>query len=130
PEGLPLEATAGLARGQLGVPHGSLLAAAADPALLSRLGLAGVAGTAEGYLYPTTYTVRMRVGAAELVRLMTDQFLAHWQAEWQPRLDTLRMTRHQLVTLASIIQAAVRYRPDREYAAAVAHHPLRNRTLL
>ena len=125
PEGLTLREIADLAQSQLGVPHDSLLAAAADPALLSRLGLAGVAGTAEGYLYPTTYTVRMRVGAAELVRLMTDQFLAHWQAEWQPRLDTLRMSRHQLVTLASIIQAEVRYRPDREYVSAVYHNRLR-----
>jgi len=103
PEGLTLREIADLAQSQLRVPHDSLLAAAADPALLGRLGLAGVAGTAEGYLYPTTYTVRMRLGGSELVRLMTDQFLAHWQAEWQPRLDSLRMTRHQLVTLASIV---------------------------
>jgi len=125
PEGLTLREIADLAQSQLGVPHDSLLAAASNPTLLRQLGVAGLAGTAEGYLYPTTYTVRVRVGPGELVRLMTDQFQAHWQEEWQPRLDSLRMTRHQLVTLASIIQAEVRYAPDREYVSAVYHNRLR-----
>jgi len=74
---------------------------------------------------PTTYTVRVRIGAGELVRLMTDQFIAHWVPEWETRLDTLHMTRQQLVTLASIVQAEVRYAPDAEYVSAVYHNRLR-----
>ena len=62
PEGLTLREIADLAQSQLGVPHDSLIAAASDPTLLRQLGVAGPAGTAEGYLYPTTYTVRVRVG--------------------------------------------------------------------
>ncbi len=122
PEGLTLREIADLAQSQLRVPRDSFLAAAGDPETLRRL---GIVGTAEGYLYPTTYTVRVRIGAGELVRLMTDQFIAHWVPEWETRLDTLHMTRHQLVTLASIIEAEVRYAPDAEYVSAVYHNRLR-----
>ena len=122
PEGLTLREIADLAQTQLGVPRDSFLAAASEPETLRRL---GIVGTAEGYLYPTTYTVRVRIGAGELVRLMTDQFIAHWVPEWETRLDTLHMTRHQLVTLASIIEAEVRYAPDAEYVSAVYHNRLR-----
>jgi UPF0755 protein len=130
PEGLMLDEVAQLAAAELAVPRDSFRTAAEDPVLLRDLGLTADAVTVEGYLYPTTYTVRPHPSARELVRLMTDQFLAHWGPGWQARLDTLRMTRHQVVTLASIIQAEVRFGQDREYVSAVYHNRLRLGMLL
>jgi len=127
PEGLMLIEIADLAAQELGVPRDSFRAAAADSALLRHLGLAAFAATAEGYLYPTTYTVRPRPSARELVRLMTDQFAAHWPRAWQARADALRLSRHQIVTLASIIQAEVRFPSDRDYVSAVYHNRLERR---
>ena len=129
-EGLMLFEIADMAAQQLGVPRDSFRAAANDPLLLRDLGVYAVAATAEGYLYPTTYTVRPRPTARELVRLMADQFLAHWPHDWQARAETLRMSRHQVVTLASIIQAEVRYAPDRDYVSSVYHNRLRRGMLL
>jgi UPF0755 protein len=129
-EGLQLAEVAEAARAQLGVSRDSFLAAGTDPAVLQSLGILGKAATAEGYLYPTTYMVRVHISARELVRSMVDQFLADWRPEWQARLDTLGMSRHQLVTLASIIQAEVRYAPDRDYVSAVYHNRLRRGMLL
>ena len=130
PEGLMLDEVGQLAATELAVPRDSFRAAAEDPVLLRDLGLTADAATVEGYLYPTTYTVRPHPSAHELVRLMADQFLAHWGPTWQARLDTLRMTRHQIVTLASIIQAEVRFSQDREYVSAVYHNRLRLGMLL
>jgi len=130
PEGLMLTEVADYARIQLGVPRDSLLAAARDPALLAKLGLGPDAATAEGFLYPTTYLVRIHPVAREVVRVMTDRFLAYWSPEWQARLDSLHWSRAQLVTLASIIQAEVRYAPDREYVSAVYHNRLKRRMKL
>ncbi len=130
PEGLMLVEVLQLAATALDVPLDSFRAAAEDPVLLRDLGLAASAASVEGYLYPTTYTVRPHPSARELVQLMTDQFLAHWLPAWEPRLDTLRMTRHQIVTLASIIQAEVRFGQDREYVSAVYHNRLRIGMLL
>jgi len=124
PEGLMLTEVADYARIQLGVPRDSFLAAARDTAIIAKLGLAPGTPSAEGFLYPTTYLVRMRPDARELVRVMTDRFLAYWTPEWQARLDTLHWSRIQLVTLASIIQSEVRYAPDRAYVSAVYHNRL------
>jgi UPF0755 protein len=125
PEGLTLMEVAEYARIQLGVPRDSLLAAARDPALLAKLALGPGATSAEGFLYPTTYLVRVHPAARDVVRIMTDRFLAYWSPEWQARLDSLHWSRAQLVTLASIIQAEVRYAPDREYVSAVYHNRLK-----
>ncbi|HEX4600864.1 MAG TPA: endolytic transglycosylase MltG [Gemmatimonadales bacterium] len=119
PEGLRLTEVAALAATELHIPPDSFLAAAQDPALRAELGLPPGTTSAEGYLYPTTYLVPLHLAARELVRLMTREFIAQWSPEWQARLDTLGQSRHQVVTLASIVEAEVRYDPDRPYIAAV-----------
>ena len=125
PEGLMLGEVAHFAQTDLGVPRDSFLAAARDPALRGELGLPPEAPSVEGYLYPTTYVLPRRMGARELVRVMVRQFLDQWQPEWEPRLDSLHFTRHQLVTLASIIEAEVRVDADRPFVSAVYHNRLR-----
>ncbi len=124
PEGLMLVEVAAAAGAQLGVPRDSFLAAARDPDLIQGLGLPGDARSVEGYLFPTTYLVPLHMHARDLVRVMTREFAAQWQPEWQARLDSLHLTRHALVTLASIIEAEVRYDPDRPYVSAVYHNRL------
>jgi UPF0755 protein len=123
-EGLRVVEIADLASQELGVPPDSFLAAAHDPAIIDQLGLPPETESLEGYLYPTTYTVRPHPQARELVRLMTDEFTAHWSHAWEARLDTVRLSRHQLITLASIIESEVRYAPDRDYVSAVYHNRL------
>lgn len=129
-EGLRVVEIADLASQELGVPRDSFLAAVRDTAVLARLGLPPETETAEGYLYPTTYTVRPHPTAHELVRLMTDEFAAHWSSTWDARLDSLHLSRHQLMTLASIIESEVRYAPDRDYVSAVYHNRLDRGMLL
>ena len=118
-EGLRLVEVADLAHEQLRIPRDSFVAAARDPTLLGGLGVPDGTTSAEGYLFPTTYLLPQHIGARELVRVMTHQFIEQWSPEWQARLDSLRMTRHQLVTLASIVESEVRYDPDRPFIAAV-----------
>jgi UPF0755 protein len=122
-EGLMLSEVADLA-GELGIRRDSMLAAAGDPALRRDLGLPDAATSVEGYLFPTTYMVGVHITARELVRVMTREFLAQWQPEWTPRLASQHLTRHQLVTLASIIEAEVRYDPDRPFVSAVYRNRL------
>ena len=123
-EGLMLVEVADLAAADMGFPRDSVLAAAGDPALLRQLNLPPVAKNVEGYLFPTTYVVPVHIGPRELVRVMTREFLAQWQPQWSARLDSIHMTRHQLVTLASIIEAEVRYEPDRPFVAAAYRNRL------
>jgi UPF0755 protein len=118
------------ARAWLGVPRDAFRAAMRDTALQRELGIRDTPAGVEGYMYPTTYVVPMRMPARELVKLMTHEFIARWQPEWDARLGELKMTRHEIVTLASIIEAEVRYRPDRPYVSAVYHNRLKRRMAL
>lgn len=123
-EGLRLAEVADLAWEDLRIRRDSFMAAAHDSGLLAGLGVPEGTTSAEGYLFPTTYLLPQHIGARELVRVMTHQFIAQWSPEWQARLDSLRMSRHQLVTLASIVESEVRYDPDRPFIAAVYHNRL------
>ena len=123
-EGLRLIEVADLAEDALRIPRDSFIVAARDPALLAGLGVPEGTTSAEGYLFPTTYLLPQRIGARELVRVMTHQFVQQWSPEWQARLDSLGMSRHQLVTLASIVESEVRYDPDRPFIAAVYRNRL------
>jgi UPF0755 protein len=113
------------ARSWLGVSRDSFTAAMRDTSLERELGIRPSPAGVEGYMYPTTYVVPMRMRARDLVKLMTHEFIARWEPEWDARLDELKMTRHEIVTLASIIEAEVRYRPDRPYVSAVYHNRLK-----
>ena len=113
------------ARSWLGVPRDSFTAAMRDTSLERELGIGPSPAGVDGYMYPTTYVVPMRMRARDLVRLMTHEFVARWQPEWDARASELGMTRHEIVTLASIIEAEVRYRPDRPYVSAVYHNRLK-----
>ena len=124
-EGLRLTEVAQLAQAALGIPRDSFVDAAEDPELLGGLSVPEGTSSAEGYLFPTTYLLPQRIGARELLKVMTHQFIAQWSPEWQARLDSLGMSRHQLVTLASIVESEVRYDPDRPFIAAVYHNRLK-----
>ena len=124
-EGLRLGEIADIAQRGLRIPRDSFLDAAQDSALLADLGVPDEAASAEGYLFPTTYLLPQRIGAHELVRVMIHQFLEQWSPDWQARLDSLHFTRHQLVTLASIIESEVRYDPDRPFISAVYQNRLK-----
>jgi UPF0755 protein len=123
PEGLMLSEVAAEVERQLGIPSDSVLAAARDPALIARV--APGAPTLEGYLYPSTYFVPLPATARAVVTQMVGQFEDAWQPAWTARLDSLEMTRHQIVTLASIIEGEVRHDRDRAYVSSVYHNRLR-----
>ncbi|HEX9727111.1 MAG TPA: endolytic transglycosylase MltG [Gemmatimonadales bacterium] len=123
PEGSMLTELAGAVETQLGIPADSVLVAARDAALLDRVG-AGAA-TLEGYLYPSTYHVRVGVSATEVVRQMLAEFEARWRPAWDARADTLGLTRHDIVILASIIEGEVLHDRDRPFVSSVYHNRLR-----
>ena len=123
PEGMMLAEIAATVSQQIGISAAEFNAAARDHSSVARMNASG--STVEGYLYPSTYLVRYGTTGAEVVRQMLDEFESHWHPEWNQRLDSLRLTRHQLVTLASIIEGEVRYGPDRPFVSSVYHNRLR-----
>jgi UPF0755 protein len=124
PEGLTIPEVAALAQERLGIPADSLIAAAQDSAAASAT-LGFRAKSFEGFLRPETYSLRHGTTPAELVRVMAEGFLSAWKPQWDARLDTLRWTRAQAVTLASIVEGEARADDERETIAGVYHNRLR-----
>ncbi len=122
PEGLMISEIATFVEHQLGIPSDSLRAAARDTVLARRLGTREP--TLEGYLYPSTYHVEVGATAHDVVRQMVAEFEARWEPEWNARLDSLGLSRDELVTLASIIEAEVLDPADRFYVSSVYHNRL------
>jgi UPF0755 protein len=129
-EGMMAFEVAERARVWLRIPRDSFFAAVKDTALQRELGIVVNPAGVEGYMYPTTYTVPVGIKARDLVRIMTREFTERWPSEWDVLVAERGMTRHQVVTLASIIEAEVRYRPDRPYVSAVYHNRLKRRMAL
>lgn len=124
PEGLSIPEFAALASERLGVPEDTVIAAARDGAAASAL-LGIRVGSYEGFLRPETYSLPLGTRADELVRIMAEAFEAAWQPSWTARLDSIRMTRLQLVTFASIVEGEARADDERETIAGVYHNRLR-----
>ena len=125
PEGLMATEVAEVAQSRLGIPKDSFLLAIRDPDLKEELGVPSNAPTVEGYLFPTTYLVPPRIGARDLVRAMVREFQGQWDSSWTRTLDSAHLSRQAVVTVASIVEAEVRYDPDRPYVAAVYLNRLR-----
>ena len=105
------------------VPVESLEVATRDTNLLKQAG--SPAKTLEGYLFPETYVFSHGASGFLIVKAMLTQFEREWKPEWNKRLDTLKMSRHQIVTLASIIEKEARRAEERPIISAVYHNRLR-----
>jgi UPF0755 protein len=117
PEGLTVLEMAPLVAQQLGVPADSFTAAAKDTSLAH--GTAAALPSLEGVLLPETYLVPQGTSARDFARIMTEEFARAWQPEWTARLDTLGLTRAQLLALASIVEGEARVDDERATIAGV-----------
>ena len=124
PEGLTIQDVAGLAAGKLGIRADSFVAAARDSTAASQL-LGMKVPSFEGFLRPETYVLPADVTARQLVRIMAESFKSEWKPAWDARLDTLKMTPLELVTLASIVEGEARVDTEREIIAGVYRNRLR-----
>ena len=100
----------------------AFLAAARDPALLAELSIPGP--SAEGFLFPETYALRLPSQPAEVIRLMHRQFEKVWNelsaGARPPALSPL-----EAVTLASIVERETAAPGERPLVAAVFLNRLR-----
>lgn len=96
----------------------AFLDAARDPALIRDLD--PKAGTLEGYLFPSKYRVYRKTTAAEICRMMTNEFRAQWQA-----LAASASPVHDTVTLASLVEREARLPEERPLVASVFRNRLR-----
>jgi UPF0755 protein len=128
PEGFSLSQIAATVSSKLSQPADSVEAAARDTAVLHRLDVP--VPTAEGYLFPDTYTFMDGTTARAAVDAMVKRFEQIWKPEWTARLDTIHLSRNDVMALASIVEKEARLPEERPVIAAVYMNRLRTGMLL
>jgi UPF0755 protein len=123
PEGFTLNQIVPLVARVLEVPVDSVIAAVRDTVHLEQLGVP--TPTLEGYLFPDTYMFLPGTPARVATGAMVRRFEQVWRPEWTARLDTLGMTRHEVVTLASIVEREAKRPDERPVIAGVYRNRLR-----
>jgi UPF0755 protein len=99
-----------------------------DTTLLERLDIP--TPTLEGYLFPDTYVFTEGTTAREAVETMVHRFEQIWKPEWTARLDTIALSRNDVMALASIVEKEAKLNEERPVIAAVYMNRLRAGMLL
>ena len=128
PEGFELAQIIPLFASKLAIPPESLAAAVRDTALLRQLDVP--TPTIEGYVFPDTYMFPEQTSARVAIATSVRRFEQVWQPEWTARLDTIGLSRHDVMTLASIVEKEARLPEERPVIAAVYMNRLRDHMLL
>ena len=123
PEGFAIADIAPLLARSLGVQVESVQVAVRDSAMRRRLDVP--TPTLEGYLFPDTYSFPDGTTGRAAVETMVRRFEQVWDPQWNDRLQALAMSRHDAVTLASIVEKEARLAPERPVIAAVYLNRLR-----
>lgn len=128
PEGYSLGQILSLFSSKLAISPESLAAAVRDTALLHQLDIP--TETVEGYVFPDTYIFPAQTSARSAIATGVRRFEQVWQPEWTLRLDTIGLSRHDVMTLASIVEKEARLPEERPVIAAVYMNRLRDHMLL
>ena len=128
PEGFTIARIAPMLAQALSVPLDSVNAAVRDTAIIRRVNSPGP--TLEGYLFPDTYAFPDGTRPRDAVLEMVTRFEREWKNEWNARLDTISLSRHQVVTLASIVEREAKVAAERPIIAGVYFNRLREKMLL
>jgi len=94
-----------------------------EPEFVRELGLE--AANLEGYLFPDTYGFPKDVGTKDILRRLVNRFHEVYDAMWDERAASYGLKRHEVVTLASIIEKETGVDSERPFVSAVFHNRLR-----
>ena len=120
-EGLTVEETMAAIVKQTDLSSKQVLAAARKPAALGLPAYAG--GELEGYLFPATYVAPPDTSATELLGMMVDRFeQAAAEAGLEEAAARLDVSPHELVTVASLVQAEAQRDEDFGKVAQVVYN--------
>jgi UPF0755 protein len=84
----------------------------------------------EGYLLPETYYLYANSSADEVIKKLKNEMDKFWERSMIERLNNLGLTRHEILTMASIIDGESNLREEFARIAGVYHNRLKRRIKL
>ena len=123
PEGLTIVQIADLAAQDGLTDRAEFLRLGKDRTFIASLGIK--AETLEGYLYPDTYKFPRPIKAREVLVAMVEQLRQVVGPDLFVRMQELKMTLHEVLTLASVIEKETGSGDERPEISAVFHNRLK-----
>lgn len=96
-----------------------------DRTFIATLGVE--ADSLEGYLFPETYSFARGTKAKDVIKTMVDGLYHVWGTDLQEQAARMKLSLHQALTLASVIEKETGVKDERELIAAVFHNRLRKK---
>lgn len=103
----------------------AFIAVATDPEKVRQMAIGDSIQTFEGYLFPDTYYFPRNVKPVTVIRTMVERFRSIYKKEWYERANTLGLSQHQVLTLASIIEKETGVPSERPLISSVFHNRLK-----
>jgi UPF0755 protein len=128
PEGFDLRDIAPVLAKALSVPEDSVQVAVIDTTWRRKLNVP--AASLEGYLFPATYAFADGTTAREAVTAMLERFESVWKPEWDARVKAMAISRHDAITMASIVEKEARKPEERALISAVYWNRVKKGMLL
>lgn len=125
PEGITIYRAASIAKEKLGLDSGIFMRFATDTAFLHSFGIPREAKTAEGYLFPDTYEFLLSANPNDLITRMAKRWKKISNDSLYEHSDEEELSLHEVMTLASIVEAEARVPAERDTIAGVYLNRLR-----
>lgn len=84
----------------------------------------------EGYLHPDTYNVERSLPTRDLIKLMWQKQNEYWSEEYSNQSKNLGFSKHQVLTLASMIEKETGAKHERKTISGVFHNRLKKKMRL
>ena len=127
PEGIGQKELASLLHKELGIDSTEFLALSRNKAFIFSLGLN--VNNLEGYLLPETYYFYPSSGAQGILKKLNNE-MKNFLANKKERMKELKMSEHEILTLASIIDAESNNFSEFKTISAVYHNRLKRKIAL
>jgi UPF0755 protein len=128
PEGAKLREIAWLFSKKGHMDKDRFMELAFDTLFIKRLGIDE--NNLEGYLFPDTYFIYDSIPANEVIRMMVKRFFELWSDTLRERAEEMKFSMHEIITLASIVQAEARVKSEMPIIASVYYNRLKAERLL
>ena len=128
PEGLTIREIARILKKEIGIDSAQFVKVATDSQFIRGLHIS--ASNLEGYLFPNTYKLHWGMDPDRLVQTMVNECKKIFTPNLSERAKEINLSRHEVVTLGSMIEAEARDGEEREMISAVYHNRLKLGMLL
>ena len=127
-EGWRIEQIAHALDAKLDIDSSVFVALARDKKFISNLGINK--SSLEGYLLPDTYFMYWGMDEQQLIRFLVKNCKNIFTDKLIARIDSMKMSMHKILTLASIIEGEAIFDDERSTISSVYHNRLRKRIKL